>query len=250
MSDFVVVLPKPTGWQSESHCSPEVAVMEEKKPRPALGSPLLSLTTRILHRFVALGVVLIEQFSTTIGRRPDPWPSRAGNHISDTTPLHHKPIPLSSRTVGQRKEKKNSLRQDSISPLRAWIDRSVKEQNLASTMPKVDNIKPKEDIGRYSEGHRHKCSGELDIAEMAQDVLVWPSMARERRSAWRGHIGHRRCRGRPRGQRQSSLEMATEMPYQKGEIGITIMTPWFDPKFNTEASRNASSRALDFLIGW
>ncbi|GMN55327.1 hypothetical protein TIFTF001_024447 [Ficus carica] len=39
-------------------------------------------------------------------------------------------------------------------------------------------------------------------------------------------------------------------PYQKGKIGITIVTHWFEPKFNTESSRGAASRALDFLFGW
>ncbi|GMN55331.1 hypothetical protein TIFTF001_024446 [Ficus carica] len=39
-------------------------------------------------------------------------------------------------------------------------------------------------------------------------------------------------------------------PHQKGKIGITIPTHWFVPKFDTEASRKAASRALDFLFGW
>ncbi|KAL5760550.1 hypothetical protein ACOSQ2_019388 [Xanthoceras sorbifolium] len=38
--------------------------------------------------------------------------------------------------------------------------------------------------------------------------------------------------------------------YQKGEIGITIVTHWFIPKFNTTASRKAASRAVDFFFGW
>ncbi|KAJ7949108.1 Beta-glucosidase [Quillaja saponaria] len=38
--------------------------------------------------------------------------------------------------------------------------------------------------------------------------------------------------------------------HQKGEIGITIVTHWFEPKFQTEASRSAASRALDFFFGW
>ncbi|XWS50414.1 hypothetical protein CRYUN_Cryun12cG0085600 [Craigia yunnanensis] len=37
---------------------------------------------------------------------------------------------------------------------------------------------------------------------------------------------------------------------QKGEIGITIITNWFIPKFDTTADRKAASRALDFLFGW
>ncbi|KAK1551934.1 hypothetical protein Q3G72_030578 [Acer saccharum] len=39
-------------------------------------------------------------------------------------------------------------------------------------------------------------------------------------------------------------------PYQKGNIGITIVTHWFTPKFNTTASRRAASRAMDFFFGW
>ncbi|XVF10001.1 hypothetical protein REPUB_Repub07fG0146600 [Reevesia pubescens] len=37
---------------------------------------------------------------------------------------------------------------------------------------------------------------------------------------------------------------------QKGKIGITIITNWFIPKFDTTADRKAASRALDFLFGW
>ncbi|GMY22316.1 vicianin hydrolase-like [Fagus crenata] len=39
-------------------------------------------------------------------------------------------------------------------------------------------------------------------------------------------------------------------PYQKGEIGITIVTHWFMPKYQTSASIKAASRALDFFFGW
>ncbi|XP_030509884.1 vicianin hydrolase [Cannabis sativa] len=39
-------------------------------------------------------------------------------------------------------------------------------------------------------------------------------------------------------------------PNQKGKIGITIVTHWFEPKYNTTANRKAASRALDFLFGW
>ncbi|KAF7824503.1 vicianin hydrolase-like [Senna tora] len=38
--------------------------------------------------------------------------------------------------------------------------------------------------------------------------------------------------------------------HQKGEIGITLMTLWFEPKSNTVADREAASRALDFWFGW
>ncbi|XP_022736507.1 vicianin hydrolase-like [Durio zibethinus] len=37
---------------------------------------------------------------------------------------------------------------------------------------------------------------------------------------------------------------------QKGKIGITIITNWFIPKFDTTADHKAASRALDFLFGW
>ncbi|POO00089.1 Glycoside hydrolase [Trema orientale] len=39
-------------------------------------------------------------------------------------------------------------------------------------------------------------------------------------------------------------------PYQKGKIGITIVTHWFEPKTKTAASQRAASRALDFFFGW
>ncbi|XP_062079576.1 vicianin hydrolase-like [Humulus lupulus] len=38
--------------------------------------------------------------------------------------------------------------------------------------------------------------------------------------------------------------------YQKGKIGITIVTHWFEPKHKTTADQRAASRALDFLFGW
>lgn len=37
---------------------------------------------------------------------------------------------------------------------------------------------------------------------------------------------------------------------QKGKIGITLVTNWYQPKFKTESSRKAASRALDFVLGW
>ncbi|XP_050284226.1 beta-glucosidase 17-like [Quercus robur] len=39
-------------------------------------------------------------------------------------------------------------------------------------------------------------------------------------------------------------------PYQKGIIGITIVSHWFMPKYNTSACSEAASRALDFTFGW
>lgn len=37
---------------------------------------------------------------------------------------------------------------------------------------------------------------------------------------------------------------------QNGEIGISIQTFWMTPKYETETSRKAASRALDFYFGW
>ncbi|XP_062077490.1 beta-glucosidase 17-like isoform X4 [Humulus lupulus] len=39
-------------------------------------------------------------------------------------------------------------------------------------------------------------------------------------------------------------------PYQKGTIGITIISPWFIPKYSTPASRRAANRSLEFFFGW
>ncbi|XP_028776325.1 vicianin hydrolase isoform X2 [Neltuma alba] len=38
--------------------------------------------------------------------------------------------------------------------------------------------------------------------------------------------------------------------YQKGEIGITLVTHWMEPKTNSPANRQAASRVLDFWLGW
>ncbi|KAF2319351.1 hypothetical protein GH714_014968 [Hevea brasiliensis] len=37
---------------------------------------------------------------------------------------------------------------------------------------------------------------------------------------------------------------------QKGQIGITIASQWFIPKYNTPSDRLATSRAFDFYFGW
>ncbi|KAF3450135.1 hypothetical protein FNV43_RR06215 [Rhamnella rubrinervis] len=37
---------------------------------------------------------------------------------------------------------------------------------------------------------------------------------------------------------------------QKGQIGITLVTHWFQPKFPTDADRKAAFRVLDFFLGW
>ncbi|KAF3451148.1 hypothetical protein FNV43_RR07239 [Rhamnella rubrinervis] len=37
---------------------------------------------------------------------------------------------------------------------------------------------------------------------------------------------------------------------QKGRIGITLVTRWYEPKYKTDASRKAASRAVEFSLGW
>lgn len=37
---------------------------------------------------------------------------------------------------------------------------------------------------------------------------------------------------------------------QKGKIGITLVSEFFFPKYRTQSSREAASRALDFDLGW
>ncbi|KAJ9174421.1 hypothetical protein P3X46_013065 [Hevea brasiliensis] len=37
---------------------------------------------------------------------------------------------------------------------------------------------------------------------------------------------------------------------QKGQIGITTVTHWFTPKYNTTSSKRAAYRGLDFFFGW
>ncbi|XP_037496883.1 LOW QUALITY PROTEIN: beta-glucosidase 24 [Jatropha curcas] len=37
---------------------------------------------------------------------------------------------------------------------------------------------------------------------------------------------------------------------QKGQIGITISSQWYTPKYNTSSGRLATSRVLDFSFGW
>ncbi|KHN49035.1 Vicianin hydrolase [Glycine soja] len=38
--------------------------------------------------------------------------------------------------------------------------------------------------------------------------------------------------------------------HQKGQIGVTIVTFFFEPKSNSDADRKAARRALDFMFGW
>ncbi|KAF3450131.1 hypothetical protein FNV43_RR06211 [Rhamnella rubrinervis] len=37
---------------------------------------------------------------------------------------------------------------------------------------------------------------------------------------------------------------------QKGKIGITLVAEWYKSKLNTQSSRDAASRALEFSLGW
>ena len=38
--------------------------------------------------------------------------------------------------------------------------------------------------------------------------------------------------------------------YQKGKIGITLVSHWFVPFSNATHHQNAAKRALDFMFGW
>ncbi|PQM37353.1 vicianin hydrolase [Prunus yedoensis var. nudiflora] len=38
--------------------------------------------------------------------------------------------------------------------------------------------------------------------------------------------------------------------FQKGKIGISVVTFWYLPKSGTAASKRAASKALDFILGW
>lgn len=48
----------------------------------------------------------------------------------------------------------------------------------------------------------------------------------------------------------AKLYKQTYQPTQKGEIGISLMTQWFEPHSNTRLDVDASERAFDFLVGW
>ena len=39
-------------------------------------------------------------------------------------------------------------------------------------------------------------------------------------------------------------------PTQKGEIGSSLVTEWFEPSDESRDAREAAERALDFLTGW
>lgn len=39
-------------------------------------------------------------------------------------------------------------------------------------------------------------------------------------------------------------------PTQKGEIGIVLVSHWFEPFSNKPDDKRASKRALDFMLGW
>ncbi|KAL4365342.1 hypothetical protein AHAS_Ahas07G0096500 [Arachis hypogaea] len=38
--------------------------------------------------------------------------------------------------------------------------------------------------------------------------------------------------------------------HQKGQIGVTLVTHYFEPKNNNDADRQAATRALEFMLGW
>ncbi|XP_059645352.1 beta-glucosidase 13-like isoform X2 [Cornus florida] len=48
----------------------------------------------------------------------------------------------------------------------------------------------------------------------------------------------------------AKLYKQTYQPIQKGEIGISLVTQWFEPHTDTRQDKDASERALDFLVGW
>lgn len=37
---------------------------------------------------------------------------------------------------------------------------------------------------------------------------------------------------------------------QGGQIGITLISHWFEPYSNSEADQTATKRSLDFMLGW
>lgn len=37
---------------------------------------------------------------------------------------------------------------------------------------------------------------------------------------------------------------------QKGLIGITLVSLWFEPLSDTKQDKDAASRAVDFMLGW
>ncbi|KAL1300247.1 hypothetical protein HN51_044924 [Arachis hypogaea] len=47
-----------------------------------------------------------------------------------------------------------------------------------------------------------------------------------------------------------SLYKTNYQAYQEGQIGITLVTHWMEPKSNSAADRKAAKRALDFWFGW
>ncbi|KAL0006687.1 hypothetical protein SO802_008189 [Lithocarpus litseifolius] len=47
----------------------------------------------------------------------------------------------------------------------------------------------------------------------------------------------------------SSDKLNTDQASQMGEIGITVQSLWYVPKYQTVASTKAALRALDFMLG-
>lgn len=48
----------------------------------------------------------------------------------------------------------------------------------------------------------------------------------------------------------AKLYKQTYQPTQKGEIGISLVTLWFEPHGKTRQDIDASERAFDFMVGW
>ncbi|KAK7817045.1 raucaffricine-o-beta-d-glucosidase [Quercus suber] len=48
--------------------------------------------------------------------------------------------------------------------------------------------------------------------------------------------------------RQIVINLICLQPYQHGKIGITIVSHWFVPKYQTSANRKATYRVLDFYF--
>ncbi|KAM7506519.1 hypothetical protein LguiA_016972 [Lonicera macranthoides] len=48
----------------------------------------------------------------------------------------------------------------------------------------------------------------------------------------------------------AKLYKDTYQATQQGEVGISLVTQWFEPYDNTRQNKDAAKRALEFLIGW
>ena len=50
--------------------------------------------------------------------------------------------------------------------------------------------------------------------------------------------------------RRIVIDLICLQPYQHGKIGMSIVTHWFVPKYQTSTNRKATYRVLDFFFGW